>query len=318
MLVAVEEREGTCWRWLDEAGSHALRPSDDATLPLAGHCGDARVLAYRPFRRLCVGYRSGSDSFVEKGYRRRRSLRKAHLYRLAAVACGSESFRVLPVREHRPETESLLFDAVEGRPLTVVERSARDFRRVGAWLRSFQASELHAELPLFSHEDELGVLSRWHVRVSRLVGALPPGWLALRHKLDEAAAALGEVRRGLSHRDLHDGQVLETHEGLVLLDFDMLSSADVALDPANLLSHLELRALQGARGADIVGAMCCAKAFRKGLGRRHDEDFLARLTYYRTTSLLRLALVYRLRPPWAALSLPLTRRAEIVARELVT
>ena len=105
----------------------------------------------------------------------------------------------------------------------------------------------------------------------------------------------------LTHRDLHDRQLLVTGRGLALLDFDLLCRADATLDAANLLTHLSLRALQGVRGADETSVHACGRALLDGLDRSEEPGFWEKLRFYQATTYLRLALVYRLRPRWRRL-----------------
>ena len=117
-----------------------------------------------------------------------------------------------------------------------------------------------------------------------------------------AATALPETEAVLAHCDLHDGQLLDQGDALALLDFDQLACADPALDPGNLSAHLHLRALQRFPGADAATATAAVLALRAGLGRDAEPGFARRLAFYHGACLLRLALVYRLRPRWYKLA----------------
>jgi aminoglycoside phosphotransferase (APT) family kinase protein len=163
-------------------------------------------------------------------------------------------------------------------------------------------------LPLFRHRDEVEVLDRWAGRVLGLGLALPAGWIEQRGRLVERFDRLAGSRPVLCHRDLHDGQIVVAGGRIALLDFDLLCIADSALDPANLLAHLELRALQGVAGCGVETLAVLSSAFLEGL-ESEDSDFGSRLRAYRASSLLRLALVYSVRPPWRGVVPALVHRA---------
>lgn len=77
-----------------------------------------------------------------------------------------------------------------------------------------------------------------------------------------------------------------------MLDFDTLAAGEGALDLANLLVHLELRALQGhctaARAAELAAAVLD--------GYEPDRTVRDRLAAYAAATRLRLCAVYRFRP----------------------
>ncbi|MDP9445155.1 MAG: phosphotransferase, partial [Actinomycetota bacterium] len=97
------------------------------------------------------------------------------------------------------------------------------------------------------------------------------------------------------HRDLHDKQVLvDAHTcGVGMLDFDLLAAGEPALDLANLLVHLELRAMQG--WCSPYRAQVCAAAVLDGY--RPGPGVRRRLPGYDLTTRLRLVAVYGFRPP---------------------
>jgi len=134
------------------------------------------------------------------------------------------------------------------------------------------------------------------------------GWLtqatALRllHPKAPVAASVLRLERFLEqtpcrptyvHRDLHDKQVV-VDDGLTvgLLDFDLAATGEPALDLANLLVHLELRAVQGR--CSPARAATCAEALVEGYA--PDPDVWRRVPGYGLTARLRLAAVYAFRP----------------------
>lgn len=157
-------------------------------------------------------------------------------------------------------------------------------------------------LPEHTAHDEVVNLRRWLERVARLE-ALPT-------ELSQQVTARAEVvTRDLvtqeaqplvvSHRDLHDKQMLADGSSLGLLDFDTVSLAEPALDLANLWVHARLRADQGlwSHGHSEV-AQEAVRDVATALG-VSDERFA---TYAEATR-LRLACLYAFRPRHRALAL---------------
>ncbi|WP_101586990.1 phosphotransferase [Brevibacterium jeotgali] len=115
---------------------------------------------------------------------------------------------------------------------------------------------------------------------------------------DDVAFALRKRAGGLgiSHRDLHDGQMLFDRGtgALSLLDFDTLAYAEPELDLGNLIAHMRLRHHQGLmsqQARDIALAAVDRAA-------EHLEADEARLEAYTRASALRLVGVYAFRPRW--------------------
>lgn len=103
----------------------------------------------------------------------------------------------------------------------------------------------------------------------------------------------------LSHRDLHDKQLLwDPSVGLALLDLDTATRAEAALDLGNLAAHTTWRLAQGAwspHRAAVTAAAVRVAAERLGVSP-------ARFHAYETAARFRIACVYGYRPRWAALA----------------
>lgn len=287
---------GQRWfRW-DSGQSRELLPEHDRSLPLARRLpGNARVLSYRPDRRIVVEYEQHGQRVVEKGYRKGRSGLAADRYSCMEETRGC-GFVVPRLIRHRRETESLVFEHIPGESLTSRTASPDVLAPLGAALRKLQEHGVAERLEPFGPEDELAVLDRWAAKVREASGGLPRDWGQMRAELERKRPDPTWCRVGMTHRDLHDRQLLMTQSGLAILDCDSLCRADVALDPANFVAHLHLRALQNdfdGRAADDA-----SEAFLAGLSRSSERGFRERLGFYQTSSYLRLALVYSLRPRW--------------------
>lgn len=300
LLLELSAADEPRWARLGERGLEPLRLEDDAALPLAAAVeglrrrGPLRVIAWRPGRRavLFAGER------VLKGFRRGRLEESARRHALGcelARAAGLDAPELLGIDE---ELGALVLRRMGGMRPAIAPASCATFDRLGAGLARLQAQTAPADLARHDADAELAVLDELAARTRTLFGDLPEGWERARAAVGRALERVGSGNFVPTHRDLHDGQVLAHWERVALLDFDLLCVADAALDPANLLAHLELRDLQGL--AVPGGAAGCAVAFRRGLGARSEPDE-QRLVAWQAATFARLALVYRARPPWARL-----------------
>lgn len=150
--------------------------------------------------------------------------------------------------------------------------------------------------------DEQRNLRRWTDQVATL-GMLPATLAApFIRRVGQVCELLGEgadQELGVSHRDLHDKQVLAGDGALGLLDFDTAALAEPALDLGNLLVHVRLRVDQqqwspahGTVATEQV--LCVADAL---------EVPAERLAVYAEATRLRLACLYLFRPRHRALAL---------------
>lgn len=146
-------------------------------------------------------------------------------------------------------------------------------------------------------EHEAGVVERW-IDLAVSFEALEVS----QHRLRSASASVvrtlrsGESPAMLSHRDLHDKQILiDPNTGTVgVIDCDTLARAEPALDLANLSVHLEFRVAQG-----LLSASAAA------IGQHHIRTVAEvlqvpeeRFNAYALATALRLACIYAFRPPY--------------------
>lgn len=160
-------------------------------------------------------------------------------------------------------------------------------------------ARLHASPapPTAGHHDaaaEVAVTCGWLQR-AHTYGLLDSESAPVRETLDTASRLLAEPACDPTylHRDLHDLQlVIDDHGDVGILDFDLSTTGEPALDLANLLVHLELKALIGNCSPDRAGA--CAQAVLDGYA--PSGQTWRRVPAYALATRLRLASVFAFRP----------------------
>ena len=154
-----------------------------------------------------------------------------------------------------------------------------------------------AGLPEHTGADEANVLWQWFER------AREHRALSLLDRLGaEAVETCQRLTSGddgtrvLTHRDLHDKQILWDGDTLGLLDLDTAARGEAALDLGNLWAHVELRHAQGRlTQQDRDRILDLLLGDLAGVLPTTPE----RIAVYHRASRLRLAFVYAFRPPSA-------------------
>ncbi len=101
------------------------------------------------------------------------------------------------------------------------------------------------------------------------------------------------------HRDFYDKQLLYAPDRTTVLDLDNAALGDPAQDHGNFTAHLLLRSQQQPSCSSAI--LAGIRAFEEGYGSR-DADFDARAGWWHAATLLRLAVLYALRPHWRHLA----------------
>jgi len=164
-------------------------------------------------------------------------------------------------------------------------------RTIGAALARLHRAPLPPAAPEHGARDELAVTRHWLTAA----GDAGASSLDTRDLLAELDAMLTQpnARPALVHRDLHDKQLVVASTACIgILDVDLAAAGEPALDLANLLVHLELRAAQGVVPLEVARAG--AQAVLSGYD--PDEEVLRRLPAYDLAARLRLVGVYAFRP----------------------
>lgn len=168
-----------------------------------------------------------------------------------------------------------------------------------------------AALPAHTAADELAALHDWLGHTTRFA-TLPHLVGELRRRCAALADTFAASRPDplvVSHRDLHDKQLLWDGDAIGLLDLDTMARAEAACDLANLAVHAELRTAQG----------LWSRAHREVVldrvtGVAGELDVSGqRLTAYAEATRLRLTMLYAFRPRWAPLMGAWLRERTLIA-----
>lgn len=312
--IQLEWAEGGTSRWFAWRNDQVteLHVRDDRKLPLARVLRDAerarqlKVLSWRPGTRLTLLDGVGAKPRVLKGFRRGRIHGMVARYEAAHEALGGSGAQAPDIVDVNESQASMQLVYYAGHRLGLSLENTDLFHSAGKALAGFQAVEPRDEFGAFDADDELRVIDKRESRLAHFGDRQSAAWLELRERLTRMRTRLPAAATGFAHRDLHDKQFIRHGRQLILLDFDLACRADRSLDPANFLAHLVLRKMQGVLGATQRSIDACGERFLSGLAAEETDEFWARLRYYQATSFCRLALVYRLRPPWRDLVESLT------------
>jgi aminoglycoside phosphotransferase (APT) family kinase protein len=279
------------------AGNHLLvqqRGADRTLLPLRDLVDrpGAALVTHRPERRAVVR---------TSGHRYVRVVRPGHTATvvgpLSTVRPGGVR---VPVVLHADDTRGLVtISEMSGRTLRdrladhrlSDEEIATDGKQVGAAIRALHSHRARVSRLVHDGTAEMAAAQRW-LNAAAHFGLLEPE--AWRDRESQVASLLAETppELALLHRDLHDTQiVLQGGEPVALLDLDLATYGDPALDLANLLVHIDLRARQGI--CTDRRALMFATAVLDGYS--PDPTLLRRLPAYAASTRLRLAGVYSFR-----------------------
>lgn len=314
-------------RWFTVGADAAieLTPETDAALPISDGLADlgqrypVRLLAWRPGRRLVLRVGRPGSTIIMKGYRRGRLESALQRHEVATQAAARSWLRVPSIVGWSDAGAFFSMADYGDRPLELRAARARDFAQLGHALTEFRSCKTDVELAQHGPAEVLAELDGLRARfapANELVDPLPAEWFELRGALEEQAQRLPAVATRLLHRDLHDGQLIALTRSMGLLDFDLLSRGDSLVDVVNLSVHLELRALQGHGGVSADHMLELSSSLLEAASTPQGEGYDERFSFYRAATLLRLALVYRMRPIWADLVPVLTHKAALCAGEL--
>lgn len=274
----------------------------------------SELLAYRLQRRCVIRYTvttrtaagaSETTQIIAKYMKRTRAVKIANV----ATALSKDGFDYGPSgrftipRIHRVTNDGiLLMDSVPGsslHDLTADSEFVPGCAAAGEMLKKLHA---HGAQPSNEHsfESELAQLGARVETSTRLF----PQWSSLWAQAFEICrAGLNDLPREYQtvciHGDFYDKQVMYSPERTTLLDYDNMAAGDAAQDVGNFIAHLLLRALQDLSDKENIGHGM--DAFVRAYDISND-GFQERLRWWQTTTTLRLATLYCLRPNWRHLT----------------
>ncbi|WP_420111676.1 hypothetical protein [Pseudactinotalea sp.] len=276
------------------------RGADRRLRGLRDRCAEAgaRLRAHRPERRAVVEIRTGEATRYVKVVRPEK-LGEAQVRAMTVSLDGVPTPRVLGVDS---AAGTVTTAALTGPTVhEAIRMGAVDLgdhlHEVGRVLARLHAADAPADVGRHGPEAEIAVVDRW-LGLAEAYGALA----APRSAVRAARARLPELLThswaptALLHRDLHDKQIVLGAAGPGLLDLDLLAMGDPALDLANLVVHLELRARQGLMPLDRATDL----GERLLAGYAPDPRTRAAMAGYVLATRLRLVAVYSFRPASAA------------------
>lgn len=253
--------------------------------------GSARLLSWRPGRRLVARVIEDGRVGVVKAWRKGRASRAVALHDRARSALTD--VLVVP----RPEWIDVVQDAVRFESFVgdaPLFSDAALCGRIGASIATLQQRMESDDLPQHSRADEIANLRRMAQQHIRIGVESANVVLDLTSDLDHLVYEAPEPTVA-AHGDLHDGQFAISGDSIAVFDFDLARRAEPELDVANLCVHLEWCGIQRARGLDELTSSRFERTVVRGFGKSLDERALA---FYRASTALRLALVWGVRPRW--------------------
>lgn len=274
-------------------------PGSDPDLPGLGPAveragGAEHVVAHRLGRRAVVRH---GTTWV-KVVRPPKVAAVADRHRLVAAAIAGTGVGVASLVAVDEGEGALLLGHLDGVTLLDHPDPVRAAARVDAALRAWAAGPVPATLPVHDAGAEQAVLRAWADDAMAHEVVPPTLWPALAAAVADATSALatlGARPLTLSHRDLHEAQVLVADDRVSLLDLDTAARADPALDRGNLLAHVDLAAALGTLDSGTAAAVACVL----------DPDHDGAVAAYRAAARARLVAVHAFRPATRAGALAL-------------
>ena len=296
-LAGKKSHPAVNWHHLDEEGAlQRLNAMEDKRLPaMAAACSEwisaghtIQLLAWRVGSRAIFKLIHNNVTSYAKIFRKDRQTieRWEHLARQSPFI----ALQIPTILDWNPTAKILITSAQPG--FSLHEHWANgnwspahlEFLQVVlAWLANSNPSE---SLPEHSAEDEISILQTRGEVFHRILETPHPAAQELVGRTIDGLRDLEDVERSLSHRDLHDKQLLTSVSTNSLLDLDLLARAHPALDPGNIIAHCRLRSLQGMPIPwQQIATSLASDARNRGVSGNH-------LRCWTAATLCRLALIY--------------------------
>jgi glycosyltransferase involved in cell wall biosynthesis len=280
-----------------------------------------KALKYNPGRRCVIAYETDREEgqsvpkIIGKVFRDARGAGYYNTQReLWAGGFGSDAADRITVAEpiaYIPEMHMLLQACVAGQPLDKLLNLPGFERRV--MFAAEAIAKLHGlrlQLPSrYLLDSELANLDGWATRLSDLRPNLASTFRLQLSRLQSLASDLPSIDPVPVHRDFHYGQLLYSDNTVTLIDLDLLSLGDPAIDVANFAAHLQFLAIQYGQSPHDLDLV--KEAFVQAyLERRPLPEAAQRLEFYEAATLFRLMYVALSRPQFTPFFEPLLQAAE--------
>ncbi|MBI4674869.1 MAG: aminoglycoside phosphotransferase family protein [Chloroflexi bacterium] len=281
------------------------------------------VLKYKPLRRCVLGYTLGAQNgngsmrtqqLIGKVFRDERGQRLLDLQRYlwdnGFGADAPDQIFVPQPLAYIPEMRMLLQERAGGETLEAlaqhtelgpfVRRSAEGLAKLHRLPPPHAQDNAGARLSELSPRYELGSeranLNRFATDLIEWRPDAASRIVELHAALDAWAQRLPRAPELLIHRDYYYSQVLFDGARLTLIDFDLLSLGDPAMDVANFTAHLKFMGLD--QRGDLDAFSRHAQQFVEAYARYREVDasFWARVEFYAAATLFRLMHVVTPRP----------------------
>jgi len=285
------------WHHLDEQGNlERLSAFDDKRIPaIARACSDwisrgyqLQLIAWRIGSRAIFKLKKNHVSCYSKIYRKDRNLLQR--WQLLHNSSPTTTLETPEIIEWRADEKTLIIEDRPGASLNQqwkngvwLDHHLTSLQDVIQWIAGTPPTEA---IPQHTIADEIKILKTRSEVFHRILKNPHPKAKELVKRTISSLENLGETELVLSHRDLHDKQILTSSTGTTLLDLDLLAVADPALDPGNIIAHSRLRVLQGLP----IPWQELASEISKGTKKRGvSRD---RMIAWTASTLCRLALIY--------------------------
>jgi len=253
------------------------KPGRRAVIEYVVHCSSADA---QSGRRVLIG-KARAKGLDAKSFRLTSQLAEEFEYREPIAVRVPRPYAILP------EFNMWLQEKVLGEPATsflFADNGTAVCAGIAAAAHKIHRSSVS---PLRTHsvEDEMTILTE---RLRAVAGMNPPWAERIEHLLEQCrrlALTLAAVAPCPVHRDFHPGQILVDPERLWILDFDLFSLGDPAVDVGNFIAHITELSLR--QTGDAARYVKLERALEDGYVALAGESIRPRIHIYALLSLAR-------------------------------
>lgn len=287
--------DGIAWYHLADVTESPSRidPLDDKRLPQLnksvrswlGSGFSCQLLAWRVGSRAVFRLETPTGPTIAKIYRKDRDLMKRW-----SAASENQRWGTPEITSWDPEAKVLLTPFCDGTSLNQSWLSGDgelvDGEKVASVLDWLASTPIPEEFPQHQAEDEIRILLERLPVFERTLQNPPERARDLCERVVESLRDSSKEGTVLVHRDFHDKQLIIDGDGGTLIDLDLAAAGPPALDPGNIIAHLRLRSLKGAK----LPWHEIALEISRGLST--DRVDRGELRIWTAATLMRLSLIY--------------------------